>query len=150
MEENIDMIKIGLMGLGIVGTGVYKIVTSKKAALTNILKEDIEIKKILVRDVNKKRKIEVNKALLTNNVKDILDDPEINIAVEVMGGMNPAYNYICCAMRNGKHVVTANKEVVSNHLEEILSISQENHKKILFEASVGGGIPIIKSLCQIA
>lgn len=144
------MIKVGLMGLGTVGTGVYKIINSKKEYLTNILKEDIEIQKILVRDLNKKRMVSVNKKLLTDNARDILDNPEINIVVEVMGGISPAYEYICCALKNGKHVVTANKEVVSQNLKYFLDLAESSNKRFLFEASVGGGIPIIKSLSQIA
>ena len=144
------MIKVGLMGFGTVGTGVYKIINSKLEELRNILKEDIEIKKILVRDLNKKRKVTVNKNLLTINARDILDDPEISIVVEVMGGMSPTYEYICSAIKNGKHVVTANKEVVSKHLGDFLNLAKDNNKKFLFEASVGGGIPIIKSLNQVA
>ncbi|WP_115641129.1 homoserine dehydrogenase [Clostridium putrefaciens] len=138
------------MALGTVGLGVYKIINSKKEQISNILSEDIEIKKILVKNLNKKRNTIVNKDLLTDNYKDILDDPEINIVVEVIGGMNPAFEYIKSALKRGKHVVTANKEVVANYLEELLELSEKNNKRIFFEASVGGGIPIIKSLSQIA
>ncbi len=144
------MIRVGLMGLGTVGSGVYKIINNKKEYLTNLLNEDIEIKKILVKDLNKKRKINVNKKLLTDNARDILEDPEINIVIEVMGGMSPAFEYICNALKNGKHVVTANKATVSNHLGDFLNLAKDNNKKFLFEASVGGGIPIIKSLNQVA
>lgn len=144
------MIKIALMGFGTVGVGIYKIIENKKDDLINILNEDLEIKKILVRDITKIRKITVDKSLLTSNPNEILDDPEIDIIVEVIGGMNPTYEYICRALANGKHVVTANKEVVSEHLQELLELAKENNKKFLFEASVGGGIPIIKELKQIA
>lgn len=143
------MLKVGLMGLGTVGMGVYKIIDSKKEELANVLKEDIEIKKILVKNLNKKRNIDIDRKLLTDNAKDILDDSEIDVVVEVIGGMSPAYEYICCALKKDKHVVTANKEVVANYMEELLDLAEKNNKRFLFEASVGGGIPIIKSLSQI-
>lgn len=145
------MIKIGLLGFGTVGSGVYEILNDKKKELKNILDDDIEVEKILVRDLDKKRIVNVNRRdLLTTNVKDILDNEEIDIVVEVMGGIQPAYDYMCSALNSGKHVVTANKEVVSKYIEKIFEISEQNNRKFLFEASVGGGIPIIKSLNQIS
>lgn len=144
------MIKVGLMGFGTVGMGVYKVVNSKRKEWINTLGEDIEVKRILVKDLEKKRKLNINKNLLTDNAKEILDDKEIDIIIEVMGGMIPAYEYICYALKHNKHVITANKEVVSKYLEEFLELAEKNNKSFLFEASVGGGIPIIKPLNQIS
>jgi homoserine dehydrogenase len=105
----------------------------------------IEIKKILVRDAKKQRP-EVNGILLTDNFDEILDDEEISIVVEVMGGLSPARDYMLRSMAAGKHVVTANKDVIAQHLSELYTAANENTVDFLYEASVGGGIPIIKPL----
>lgn len=142
------MIKIGLLGLGTVGSGVYEIINERAEYIKEIIGKEVEISKILVRDINKKRNLDISKALLTTNPYDILENPEIDIVVEVMGGVDTAYKYITTAFNNGKHVVTSNKEVVSKYLYELSSLAEEKNKAFLFEASVAGGIPIIKPLKQ--
>jgi homoserine dehydrogenase len=136
--------KIGLLGGGQVGQALFKILYSEKETILNILREPLEIKKILVRDLNKKR--EIPKDLLTTNPEEIILDPEIPIIVELMGGIEPAYSYIKKALEEKKVVVTANKEVIALYGEELYKIARKNGVDILFEASVGGGIPIIKTI----
>lgn len=142
------MITIGLFGFGTVGSGVYEIITQEKEAFKKYLGDEICIKKILVKDLNKKRQISLPKDLLTDNPFEILDDPTIDIIVEAIGGTSPAYSFLKEALTRKKHVVTANKTVVASNFKKLLYLSEENNKAFLFEASVGGGIPIIKPLKQ--
>ncbi|MDO8672203.1 MAG: homoserine dehydrogenase [Dehalococcoidia bacterium] len=136
-------INIGLMGLGVVGGGVASILPQKSAAMASQIGYPLVIKKILVRDLNKQRSVQVQASLLTTDARDILDDPEIDIVIEVIGGETPAHSYVMEALRKGKHVVTANKEVMAKHGPELLVLAKEKAVDILYEASVGGGIPII-------
>ncbi|MPZ15844.1 MAG: homoserine dehydrogenase [Chloroflexi bacterium] len=135
------VIRIGLLGLGVVGSAVANALMEKGDHLTGRIGRRLEVARALVRDGDKPRG--VDRALLTLDADDILDDPEIPIVVEVMGGENPAHEYIVRALRAGKHVVTANKEVMAKHGPEILSIAADRGVDISFEASVGGGIPVI-------
>ncbi len=144
------MIRIGLLGLGTVGSGVFEIIKNKKGYFSELVGTDIEITKILVQNINKKREYKLPDKILTTNPDDILKNPEIDIVVEVIGGLSDSYKYIKAALNNNKHVVTANKEVVSNHLTELISLAKSKNKGFLFEASVGGGIPIVKPLKQCA
>ncbi|QCX32919.1 homoserine dehydrogenase [Caloramator sp. E03] len=141
-----EKIKIGLLGFGTVGQGVWKILNSNMKEIALKCGHEIEIKKILVRDVNKKREVNVPKHILTTNPNEIFNDEEIKIVLELIGGENPAKEYILEAARLKKHVVTANKLVVANHAEEIFKVINDNNVMICYEASVGGGIPIIRSI----
>ncbi|MGB9840042.1 homoserine dehydrogenase [Thermovenabulum sp.] len=136
------MYNIGILGFGTVGSGVVELILKnngnieKKGGLT------LNIKKILVKNKVKKRP-EYLKELITYEPEDIIYDPEIDLVVEVMGGEEPALTYIQQALKNKKHVVTANKEVISKHGRELLELALQNKVNLLFEASVAGGIPII-------
>ena len=138
-------IKIALLGAGTVGSGVIQALSMNADIIVGRSGAYIEIKKILVRDAKKQRP-EVNGILLTDNFDEILDDEEISIVVEVMGGLSPARDYMLRSMAAGKHVVTANKDVIAQHLSELYTAANENTVDFLYEASVGGGIPIIKPL----
>lgn len=138
-------IKIALLGAGTVGSGVIQALSMNADIIAGRSGAYIEIKKILVRDAKKQRP-EVNGILLTDNFDEILDDEEISIVVEVMGGLSPARDYMLRSMATGKHVVTANKDVIAQHLSELYTAANENTVDFLYEASVGGGIPIIKPL----
>ena len=138
-------IKIALLGAGTVGSGVIQALSMNADIIAGRSGAYIEIKKILVRDAKKQRP-EVNGILLTDNFDEILDDEEISIVVEVMGGLSPARDYMLRSMAAGKHVVTANKDVIAQHLSELYTATNENTVDFLYEASVGGGIPIIKPL----
>ncbi|MBE3579420.1 MAG: homoserine dehydrogenase [Caldanaerobacter subterraneus] len=139
--------KIGLMGLGTVGTGVVHLIDQNGRNIEKKIGEKIEIKKILVKDPNKKR-TPLAEGKITFNAEDILEDEEIDVVVEVMGKEHPALEYITKALQKGKHVVTANKEVIAKHGKDLIKLATEKKVHLLYEASVGGGIPIIRPLKQ--
>lgn len=142
-----DKICIGLLGLGTVGTGVVKIIQEDTCNLVEKVGMPLVVKKILVRNPDKARGVNTD-AVITTNVDDILNDPDIDIVVEVLGGEEPARSFILRALDAGKHVVTANKNVVALYGREFFEAAERNHVDFLFEASVGGGIPIIRPLKQ--
>ncbi|WP_315436338.1 homoserine dehydrogenase [uncultured Selenomonas sp.] len=140
-----NTIKIALLGAGTVGSGVVRTLAMNADTITGRSGTHIEIAKILVRDA-KKHRPEAEGIALTDNFDEILNDTEISVVVEVMGGLTPAKDYMLRAMAAGKHVVTANKDVIAEHLAELYAAAAENNVDFLYEASVGGGIPIIKPL----
>lgn len=129
--------KIGILGFGTVGSGVYEIIENKNHGFL----KDIHVKKVLVKDEEEK-----TQPFMTIDYNDLLNDEEISLIVEVIGGIHPAHEFIIKALKAKKHVVTANKAVVAEYLEEFMATAKENDVKFMFEASVGGGIPWIKSL----
>jgi homoserine dehydrogenase len=141
-------IKIGLMGLGTVGTGVVRILEGHKADLLKQTGVEIQIGKILVQNLEKERSIAVDPDWVTNDPNSVLFDPEIQIIVEVIGGIHPAKEYILQALENGKHVVTANKDLMALHSAEILAKAEEKNCDVFYEASVAGGIPILRALVE--
>lgn len=143
MEE----LKIGLLGSGTVGTGVYKLVESQREEMPHKIGANLSVKKILVRDKTKKRE-GIDQSLLTDRFEDIIKDGDIQIVVEVMGGIEPARTYINAALKAGKHVVTANKDLIAEHGKELLDAASEHGCDLLFEAAVAGGIPILRPLKQ--
>jgi len=136
-------IGIGLMGLGVVGGGVVKALQEKGESLTKQVGCPLNLRRVLVRDPAKPRSAKVAPRLLTTEVEDILSDPKIDIVIEVMGGETPALDYVREALSRGKHVVTANKEIMAKHGRGLLNLAYEHGVDLLFEASVGGGIPLI-------
>ncbi|MDO9572910.1 MAG: homoserine dehydrogenase [Candidatus Omnitrophota bacterium] len=139
-------INIGLIGFGNVGCGVVKILQQRKAFLAQKIGIEIAIKKICDKDTAKKRDVLIDKSLLTSDANLVLNDPSIDIVVELMGGTTLAKDYILSALKKGKHVVTANKALLAEHGLELFAEASERGKNIYFEASVGAGIPIIKSI----
>ncbi|MCX5694493.1 MAG: homoserine dehydrogenase [Candidatus Omnitrophica bacterium] len=139
-------INIGIIGFGNIGAGVAKIINSRKSLLVDKIETEILIKKICDKDLTRKRDVAVDKNLLTNDAYEIINDPGIDIVVELMGGINPAKEFILAALKKGKHVVTANKALLAEHGNELFREANERGKNIYFEASVGAGIPIIKSI----
>lgn len=134
MDKN-GKVKIGLIGLGTVGTGVVKVLQDY---------DDIEITGIAVKNLNKKRDIEnLDQSVLTDDPFKIVNDPDVDIIVEVIGGTNPAYELLKTAINNGKHIVTANKELLAKSGEELFNLANEKNVVILYEAAIAGGIPII-------
>ena len=140
-----ESIKIALLGAGTVGGGVVRALSMNAEQIMARAGAQIEIKTILVRDAKKYRS-ELSGITLTDNFDAIIHDKEISIVVEVMGGIHPAKDYMLRAMAAGKHVVTANKDVIAEYLTELYAAANENGVDFLYEASVGGGIPIIKPL----
>lgn len=140
-------IKLALLGLGTVGTGVYKLIHMRSDVMEQTIGAQLEIKKILVHNINKKRE-GIDPSLLTDDWKEIITDDEIQIVVEVIGGIEPARTMILEALRAGKNVVSANKDLIAEQGRELLDTAQEAGKDFLFEAAVAGGIPIIRPLKQ--
>ena len=137
-------IKVGFLGCGNIGSGVYKILQDSRKRLIHREGFDIKIVGVLVRDVNKKRYHMVDRGLLTDKPEDIINNPDIDIVAEFMGGTDPAKEYILAALNNRKTVVTANKEVVSKFWPELQEAAVRNGVGLYYEASVAGGIPVIK------
>ena len=127
--------KIAILGYGTVGSGVYDIITNGKTAEL----KNIEVKSVFARSRDKMH-------LATDDYNEIIEDNEISVVVECLGGINPAYEFIKKALENKKHVVTANKAVAAKYLDEFLTLAEENNVKFIFEASVGGGIPWLVNL----
>jgi homoserine dehydrogenase len=138
-----ESINIGLMGLGVVGSGVARTLFEKSEAIAQQVGCPLRIKKILVRDVAKKRDFDVSHHLLTTDPAQIITDPEIDIVIEVVGGETKAFEYIKESISRRKHIVTANKEVISKHSLELFALASKNKVDIRYEASVGGGIPLV-------
>ncbi|MCH7712187.1 MAG: homoserine dehydrogenase [Chloroflexi bacterium] len=134
------------MGLGSVGGGVAAALLDRSETLSNKIGLPIGLKKILVRDPGKTRDPAIPSGLLTTNPEDILDDDDIHVVVEVIGGTDPAASYLKRALSAGKHVVTANKEVMAQSGPELFRLAEQNRVNLLFEASVAGGIPIVGCL----
>jgi homoserine dehydrogenase len=139
-------INIGLLGLGVVGSGVARILTEKAAWYAAQVGRPLVLRRVLIRDLERPRQVELPRELLTTDARDILDDEEIDLVIEVMGGERPAYDYLREALSRGKYVVTANKEVMAKHGPELLDAAREARVDVLYEASVGGGIPLIAPL----
>lgn len=140
------MITIGLIGLGNVGDAVYSILQQNKSIISDRIGQKIAIKSIAVRNVEKYQSKISSDIHLTDDVMSVITDPTIDIIVEVMGGEHPAFEFISEALKNKKSVVTANKEVIAKHKSTFFKLAKENGVDIFFEAAVGGGIPIIRSL----
>ena len=139
-------INIGIIGFGTVGSGVVKILRDKKTYLAAKTGIDINIKKICDKDLTSKINVSVDKKILTKNPREIIDDTQIDILVELMGGIHPAKEFIEESLKKGKNIVTANKALLAQEGQEIFALAADKGKSIYFEASVGAGIPIIKSL----
>ena len=133
-------LKIGIIGLGTVGSGVYKTLQNFK---------DVEIEKIAVKNLYKQRGVDVPKGILTDNPYELVNDPSIDVVVELIGGVESAFDYISTAIKNGKHIVTANKELLAKRGEELFNLAEEYNKVVLYEAAIAGGIPIIMPIKTI-
>ncbi len=140
------MYNMGLLGLGTVGTGTADILLN--TAGRNPLLQKIQIKKAGVRSLDKQRQVELPADVLTTDLESVVTDPDIDIVVELMGGLEPARSLILQAIAHGKHIVTANKAVIARYGDEIYTAANEAGVYVLIEAAVGGGIPIIKPLKQ--
>ena len=139
------MAEIAVLGHGVVGSGVLEVLLTHKDSIAKRAKEEIHVKRIL--DLREFPQLPYN-GLFTKDFQEILDDPEIKIVVEVMGGLEPAFSYTKACLEKGKSVVTSNKELVAQKGAELLALAQKNNLNFLFEASVGGGIPIIRPISQ--
>ena len=142
------MINIGIIGFGTVGTGTASILIKNRKLLKDRTGFDIHLKKIADLDIKRDRGIRLPKGVLTNNADSLIADPDIPIIVELIGGTTVAKEIMLKAIRNGKHVVTANKALLATHGTEIFKAAERNGVRVGFEASVAGGIPIIKIISE--
>ncbi|MBW4841024.1 MAG: homoserine dehydrogenase, partial [Paenibacillaceae bacterium] len=141
-------VKIGLLGLGTVGTGVVRILEGHQEDLSSQVGSPIVIEKIAVKTLDKSRSIDVDPRKLTEDPWSVIRDPEIDVIVEVMGGVDQTKAYILEALERGKHIVTANKDLMALYGSEILAKAMEHQCDVFYEASVAGGIPIIRTLIE--
>ncbi|MGO1057905.1 homoserine dehydrogenase [Planococcus sp. FY231025] len=139
-------ISIGLLGMGTVGSGVATILQQHQEDLRHKLGVPVTIKRVLVKDLNKERLSSLDPVVFTTDIHEILDDSSLDIIVEVMGGIEGAKNAIESALKAGKGVVTANKDVMAQYGHELLKLADEQKCDLFYEASVAGGIPIIRTL----
>lgn len=139
-------LQLGLAGLGTVGSGVYETLCRNHDLLEARAKISYQIKKVAVHNLKRKREVQVVPELLTDRWQDLVEDPEIDIIIELIGGVTDAYALIKAALRQGKPVVTGNKAVLASYGSELFQLSAQMHTPLYFEASCGGGIPIVQSL----
>lgn len=139
---------VGLLGMGVVGSQVALALLHRGPHLARHAGRPVTLRRVLVRDPRRPRTVQLPEGLLTGDADDILDAPDIAVVVEVMGGEEPARTYLERAIRAGKHVVTANKEVIAKHGSHLLELARSAGVDLRFEASVGGGIPIINPLLR--
>ncbi len=139
-------VKVGLIGFGTVGAGVVKELKAKQDYIKGRYNVDISLAKVCDKDLKSKRSVKIPRSLLTKNAYDIINNPDIDILVELMGGVGAAKGFILAALKNKKHVVTANKALLSDSKRELFKVAEENGVQLRFEASVCAGIPIIKAL----
>jgi homoserine dehydrogenase len=140
-----NAIGIGLLGLGTVGSGVVEVLATRADSLAEQAGLPLILKKVLVHNVNKRRSVKVSSSLLTSHPEEVLAHPKVDIVIELIGGEHPATEYIERAITSGKHIVTANKEVMAKHGYELFSLARKHNTDLRYEASVGSGIPLISS-----
>jgi homoserine dehydrogenase len=140
------VIQVGLAGLGNVGAGVYKNLEKNRALITQRTGADIRVAKVAVRDLKRKRDVEVPEALLTTNWQELVNDASIPVIVELIGGTTTAYDMVCAALKAKKIVVTGNKALLAERGQELFALAEQCGVPIYFEAAVAGGIPIIQVL----
>lgn len=143
-----EPVKIGLLGMGTVGGGVCSVMARSGGALYEKTKIELRIERILVRNLNHRRAVDLPRDLYTTDAEAVLGDPSIDLIVELIGGIEPARSYIAAALERGKYVITANKDLMALHGAELLALARRRHRNIFYEASVGGGIPLIRTLKQ--
>ena len=143
MEKSVS---IGLLGLGVVGSGVIKLIEDYQEDLAHQLGCGVEVKKVLVRNIEKARQVDIDETILTTNSSDVLNNPDIDVIIEVMGGVEEAREYLLKAFAAKKHIITANKDLIALHGPELEAAAHENGCDLFYEASVGGGIPLLRGL----
>ena len=144
-----DTLKIGLLGLGTVGTGVLTLLKEHQEKISQVTGMNVVIEKAFVRNLETKQaQAEEYGLSLTTSIDDILEDKEIQIVVELMGTIEPAKTYIMKALEKGKHIVTANKDLLAQHGSELVALAQKHHCDLYYEASVAGGIPILRTIAN--
>ena len=143
-----EPLQLAIVGLGNVGTGVAKILTEHPERILQRAGRRIEIRRAVVRDLNKSRDVTLPAGVLTNDIESVIRDPHIQVAVELMGGIHPAREVMLRLLEAGKDIVTANKALLCEHGDEIFECARKHGRTICFEAAVAGGIPIIAAVGQ--
>jgi len=146
LGDELGLVRVGLLGCGTVGSGVVQILRDRAELIAKRTGCDIRVRKIAVRDLADPRYVEVPDEMVTTRVEDVLGDPEVQVVVELIGGIEPARSFVMDAISRGKHVVTANKALMSTFGGEILEAAEQARVDVLYEASVGGAIPIMHPL----
>jgi homoserine dehydrogenase len=141
-----DTINIGLIGFGNIGTGLVNAINQNAPVMGERLGVKLRLARIADADIKRKRDAEYDQSILTNDANELINDPNIHIVVELVGGLEPARTFVEKALKNGKHVVSANKAMLATFGGELWQTARENNVALLYEASVGGGIPIIRAL----
>jgi homoserine dehydrogenase len=141
-------IGIGIVGCGVVGSGTVELLRRHRGTLEERAGAALELRYVVVRDRSKARRVALDDTILTTDVAQVLGDPQVRVVVELMGGTNVAHSVVCEALLAGKHVVTANKALLAERGEELFALAERLGLTIAFEASVCGGIPIIRTLCE--
>ncbi|WP_020008518.1 homoserine dehydrogenase [Salinicoccus albus] len=137
---------IALLGLGTVGSGVVNVLTNNSDKITKLTDEKIIISHILVSDVDKQRDADTGAAVITDDVNDIIEDDTIDIVIEVMGGIEKTKDLLQSFLKRGVHVVSANKDMLAEHIDVLTETANENNATLAYEASVAGGLPIVRSI----
>lgn len=143
-----ETVKLGVLGMGTVASGLINIIEFNHSKIIKTLNKNITVIKVLVNNINKKRNVTLPHEAYTTDAYEVINDEDVQILVELIGGINPAYEYIKAALNNKKHVVTANKALIATHGEELEELASQNGVKLMYEASVAGGIPIINTLSK--
>ena len=143
-----NQITVGILGLGVVGSGTVRVLTENAADIARKVGLPVVIKRVAVRDIAKQRDVAIDPSLLTERPEDVIDDPDIDILCELIGGVEPAHGYVLRAIQSGKNIVTANKEMMAKAGHDLLHEAEKRGLDFNFEGSVGGGIPIIQPLKQ--
>lgn len=141
-----ERVSVGFLGCGNIGCGVYRLLSEHAEAIEENEGVAFEVKKVLVRSLAKKRTIDIPQALLTDQAAQVLENPEISVVMEFMGGVEPAASYMIAALRNGKTVVTANKMALASRWDDIIAAAKESGSGLYYEASVCGAVPIIRAM----
>ncbi|MDF2948647.1 MAG: homoserine dehydrogenase [Sedimentibacter sp.] len=144
MEE----VKLGILGMGTVASGLINIIEFNNSKLIENINKSLIISKVLVKNPDKKRNVNLDSGVYTSEAYEVINDRDVHIIVELIGGIHPAYEYIKAALNNKKHVVTANKALIATHGQELESLAVKNKVKLMYEASVAGGIPIINTISE--
>ena len=139
-------VKIGIIGLGNIGCGTLSILTDNREILSERIGATIDVVRAADLDLDRTRLVSIPKSILTTDALDVVRDPEVQIVVELIGGIEPARSYILEAIEHGKHVVTANKALLSEHWQELVEKAEEKGVCLLYEGSVAGGIPLIRTI----
>lgn len=143
-----EAVKIGLIGSGTIGSGVLDLFKNNRERISEKIGVNLVLEKVADRDISRLRALQLPEEVITSSAEDVIQDPEIDIVIELIGGIEPARSFIKNALEHGKYVVTANKDLMASHGDELMALAREKDSNIFYEASVGGGIPLIRPLKQ--